>query len=209
MSQIEDEGPIRPEFPTPSWEDEKVPFEYPFSKEKELKIVAEDFYFLLGSSIKEPKKLEHLFQHLVILMCIADSGFLSQDEEKWALDEVKKAKEDLQNGSITHQDLFERLDSIIKHLNHNNPRSKIISIITEFEYFFTMYPPEGLEPVNNEHFQNIMNPFHAKINSKIEDFEVTPVARHLEHFKEIYMEDPKATFQDTLDQLEKYGKELS
>jgi hypothetical protein len=118
----------------------------------------------------------HHFQLLSQIKRIAQvsvegGGFLSEQEEKKALERLNNLRSGLYDGNISQQEIKEHLAHIVDDLTTSNHKARLVSHTTELEYRLCIHPPKDQNPALTAVFKELLNQVIAQIQPNLHDQE--------------------------------------
>lgn len=145
---------------------------------------AEEFYVWLLSHAFGVHLHTRTKQLLSIVMSIADvsrlgGGFLSETEEKQAIDKIIKLKKEFLEGQLKHLELPVELDLLIQNLTITNPKAKLVAHTTELEYLFCIQPIQHHPEEMRARFQKVLKRINQHITPRFPDYKAKAVAQGL------------------------------
>lgn len=179
----------------------------PTRRSKDLKESAEDLHSFLSYGTNDPSQLQSSFLSLAILMHMADAYILPEYEEKGVIEAVREIKERLDGGSLKPADTAAQLDTIIRHINNENPKGKIVTMLVELEHYLCVSPPGGTPAIENSDFQSKTAPFFRLLQRDLTSIEATIVFKELEEVKKFIQKNP-LSLNSAMESLQQKGEKL-
>jgi hypothetical protein len=145
---------------------------------------AEEFYLWLLSHASGLHLHTRTRQLIIIVMRIADvsrlkGGFISELEEKQAIDKLLKMKQGFSQGEIKHLELPLELDLLIQNLTICNVKAKLVAHTTELEYIFCIQPMQKHSQETRMHLQKVLKRINEEITPHFPDYKAQALAQGL------------------------------
>ena len=145
---------------------------------------AEEFYLWLLSHASGLHLHTRTRQLISIVMRIADVSrlkgeFLSEQEEKLAIERLLKLKQELHEGEIKHLELPLGLDLLVQNLTVGNAKAKLVAHTTELEYIFCIQPIQKHSQETRIHFQKVLKRINEQITPHLPDYKAQALAQGL------------------------------
>jgi hypothetical protein len=141
------------------------------------------------ASVEILQKNESIRKILSLLKRIAEvsmngGSFLREKEEIHVLNKLSNILQDLNSGKLRKHHLPNGLFQVLEGLTQNNPKAKVISQITELEYYFCINPPPGQSPESTIRYQKLFNQIIDKISPQMPDISASAIAQGLSRILE-------------------------
>jgi hypothetical protein len=112
-------------------------------QESSLFVDASEFYTWYMCKLSNPCEQAQVFELLSQVMQMAKlshlkGGYLAQEAENFALEEIKRLRENLLDRKMQKQEVLFRMQSIRDRLIFGNPKAAIVSCATQLEYKFCL-----------------------------------------------------------------------
>lgn len=142
-----------------------------------------------GNNLAAVKETDHICNLLSKMKRIAEISFsrgefLSSSEEEGITFQLKGVFQDLQVGKFQRENLFEELQWIFSILIMNNPKAKLVSLITELEYRFCINPPSDQPSEISKRCQELLNKVIQNINPHLKEMNTQAMIQELNHILE-------------------------
>jgi|GEM_PF-5536524 len=133
---------------------------YSGSVSQELKNEAEQLYAYVTYSTSSPYKQKKSFEYLSIIMMLAQSDILTEEELNKAYKEVIEIKEALYGGEIcfANRHFEDLLHQILQRMTDDNPRAKLLMLNMELEYLLLLHVPENGHPIEEADCHKLLAP---------------------------------------------------
>jgi hypothetical protein len=146
--------------------------------------LAQDLFQILAYSAKEPKGHEKTFLLLTMIMQLAASAILSQKEQNQMLDNLSSIKESLSGGSLRMEQLYESLLHMLRKVQEENAKCKILCSVVELEHLATIHPQKEQSPLEGEVFEAKIAPLREALSKELSSIEATLLYKTIEEAKE-------------------------
>lgn len=174
----------------------------------DLHSVTEDLYFWLMRSTSEPKTHADTFQVLsqilrIVQMSNSGGNYIPQSTEKDAFTALSNIKEQVQDGKIQRQHLFEATQRILHKLIYENPKAELIAHATEIEYLFCIHSnySSSEEADYRQKFKKYLKNLTHTVKDSLSTTEAKAIAqimRQIVKNPQNYSKDPHQTLMDSL-----------
>ncbi len=171
---------------------------------RQIKASAEDLHTFLFQSSVNIASLEKSFLSLAILMQMGECHILSKNEEKKAVEEILSIRERLDGGALKAIHAADALIDIIQHINEENPKARIVTIIVELEHILCV---SKKRTVSSDEFIAVLSPFFRLLEKSLSSIESTIIYKDLEKIKQ-FIEHNTSKGHQALQELELLGKKL-
>jgi hypothetical protein len=174
----------------------------------DLHAIAEELYFWLMRSTSEPKTHADTFQVLSQILRIAQmsntgGNYLPISAEKEAFLALQNIKEQVQDGKIQRQHLFEATHHILQKLIHENPKAELIAHATEIEYLFCIHSnySSSEEAEYRQKFKGYLKSIAHTVQGPLSSTEAKAIAqimRQIVKNPQHFSKDPHQTLMESL-----------
>jgi hypothetical protein len=111
-------------------------------------------------------------------------NFLTEKEEVHALNDLSNILQDLNSGKLRKQHLPDALFQVMEDLIQNNPKAKVVSQVTELEYYLCINPPAGQSLESTIQYQKVLNRVTERISPQMRDINASAIAQGLSQILE-------------------------
>lgn len=147
-------------------------------------LFAEEFYLWLLSHASGHHLHTRTRLLFSIVMSIADvsrlgGAFLSENEERLAIEKILFLKQGFSEGEIKHLELPVELDLLIQNLTIDNAKAKLVAHTTELEYLFCLQPIQKHSQETRARFQRVLKRINSHITPHFPDYKAQALAQGL------------------------------
>jgi hypothetical protein len=174
----------------------------------DLHSIAEELYFWLMRSTSEPKTHADTFQILsqilrIVQMSNKGGNYLPESKEKEAFLALLNIKEQVQDGKVQRQHLFEAIQAILQRLIYENPKAELIAHATEIEYIFCIHSKysSSEEADYRQRFKKYLKILTQAVQGPLSTTEaraITQIMRQIVKNPQNFSKDPHKTLMDSL-----------
>lgn len=157
-----------------------------------IRDLAENLHILVGYNVKDPKSHEFTFLLLIMIMQLAESAILSKAEEKSLVQDLSDIRDSLLWGSLRLNKLEERLVEIVKKIQDENAKSKILCSMIELEHLVIVSPSQDKHSVAFELFEEKISPLREALQGNLTSIEATWMYKTLEEAKKEILSNQKS-----------------
>ncbi len=179
-----------------------------FNPEFNLLALAEEMYFWLMRSTSDPKAYASTFQLLSQIMRIAklsESGgnCIPKPVEASAFAALFNIKEQVQDGKIKMNRLFDTIQQVLRKLTYENPKAQLIAHATEIEYIFCIHSTynSSIEADYQQKFRGYLKNLVETVNGSLSTTQARAIAQVLSQVVKnpgSFSKDPHKTLSESL-----------
>ncbi len=167
-----------------------------------IKELAENLHLIVGYDVQDPKTHEFTFLLLIMIMQLAESAILTLAEESSLVRDLSDIRDSLLWGSLRTKNVEERLLEILKKIQEENAKSKILCSMVELEHLVIVAPSHDKHSVTFELFEEKITPLREALRSDLTSIEATWMYKTLEEAKKEILANQK-TPDEALDIISK------
>ncbi len=178
----------------------------------DLHSIAEELYFWLMRSTSEPKTHADTFQILsqilrIVQMSNTGGNYITASTEKEAFSALLNIKEQVQDGKVQRQHLFEATQHILQKLIHENPKAELIAHATEIEYLFCIHSnySSSEEADYRQKFKGYLKTLAHTVQGQLSTTEAKAIAQIMRQIVKNPQNFSKDPHQILMDSLKKSG----
>ncbi len=179
-----------------------------FNPEFNLHSLAEDIYFWLMRSTSDPKAHAKTFQVLSQIMRIANlsscgGNYIPKAIESSVFAALYSIKEQLHDGKIQINKLFDAVLQVLRKLTYENPKAQLIAHATELEYIFCIHSTykSATEADYQQKFKGYLKTLVDTVNSSLSPTQAKAIVQILSQIVRnpaFFSEDPHKILSESL-----------
>ncbi len=179
-----------------------------FNSEFSLHSLAEEIYFWLMRVASDPKAHAKTFQVLSQIMRIANlsssgGNYIPKPVEASAFAALFNIKEQLHDGKMQINKLFDAVLQILRKLTYENPKAQLVAHATEIEYIFCIHSAykSTTEADYQQKFRGYLKTLADTVNSSLSQTQAKAMAQILSQIVRnpaFFSEDPHKIISDSL-----------
>jgi len=179
-----------------------------FNKEFSLHSLAEEIYFWLMRSTSDPKAHAKTFQVLSQIMRIANlsgsgGNYIPKAIESSVFTALYGIKEQLHDGKIQINKLFDAVLQVLRKLTYENPKAQLIAHATELEYIFCIHSTykSTTEADYQQKFKGYLKTLANKVNGPLSATQAKAIVQILSQIVRnpaFFSEDPHKILSESL-----------
>lgn len=110
---------------------------------------------------------------------MSSGKFLSELEERRAINELKNVVQDLNGGQLRKQNLPEALWKVLLSITDHNPKAKLVCQTTELEYRLCINPPDDQSPEMTMQYKTALAQIIQGITPQMRDINASAISQGL------------------------------